>query len=108
MTPLDRSDRPIPVMLRRAFVVAAVAVQICSGTKSARAAGPAGSGPPIMGEPDYGTWNRLLAAYYDPAHGMDYAHLKANDAKVFALWRVTRNRRSAAGIGINSLDVNIG
>jgi hypothetical protein len=31
-------------------------------------------------EPDYSPWNTLLARYYDPAHGMDYAHLKASDA----------------------------
>jgi len=30
-------------------------------------------------EPDYSQWNRILASYYDPAHGMDYAALKAHD-----------------------------
>jgi hypothetical protein len=30
-------------------------------------------------EPDYGPWDRILATYYDPAHGMDYAALKARD-----------------------------
>lgn len=30
-------------------------------------------------EPDYSAWNRILAKNYDPARGMDYARLKAND-----------------------------
>ena len=37
------------------------------------------SKPAPGGEPDYTAWNSLLAKYYDPAKGMDYAHLKAND-----------------------------
>jgi len=39
-------------------------------------------GPSLMAqaEPDYSPWNRLLQKYYDPAHGMDYAHLKAADS----------------------------
>lgn len=31
-------------------------------------------------EPDYGQWNRILTTYYDPARGMNYGALKANDA----------------------------
>ncbi|HET7436771.1 MAG TPA: DUF547 domain-containing protein [Thermoanaerobaculia bacterium] len=31
-------------------------------------------------EPDYSAWNTILAKYYDPAHGMDYANLKKSDA----------------------------
>jgi hypothetical protein len=31
-------------------------------------------------EPDYSQWNRILAAYYDPARGMNYGALKARDA----------------------------
>lgn len=30
-------------------------------------------------EPDYSAWTRILKSYYDPAHGMDYAALKAHD-----------------------------
>ncbi|HVR41492.1 MAG TPA: DUF547 domain-containing protein, partial [Thermoanaerobaculia bacterium] len=30
--------------------------------------------------PDYSQWNRILGAYYNPAHGMDYRALKAKDA----------------------------
>jgi hypothetical protein len=71
-------------MLRRALIVAAIAAHLCccTNTEAIRAAEPAGSGAPILGEPDYGTWNRLLAAYYDARHGMDYAHLKAKDGKL--------------------------
>src|ERR1700694_4723533 len=31
-------------------------------------------------EPDYSAWTTVLQKYYDPAKGMDYAALKANDA----------------------------
>ena len=30
-------------------------------------------------EPDYSAWTHILKSYYDPAHGMDYAALKAHD-----------------------------
>ena len=30
-------------------------------------------------EPDYSAWTGILQKYYDPAHGMDYAALKAQD-----------------------------
>lgn len=39
------------------------------------------SAPLHAAEPDYSAWTRLLQAYYNPAQGMDYAHLKARDAK---------------------------
>ena len=31
--------------------------------------------------PDYKLWGNLLSKYYDPAKGMDYKGLKANDKK---------------------------
>lgn len=31
-------------------------------------------------EPDYSEWNRLLEAWYDPVHGMNYAGLKSRDS----------------------------
>jgi hypothetical protein len=31
--------------------------------------------------PDYSTWQALLSKYYDPARGMSYKALKANDAR---------------------------
>jgi len=38
-------------------------------------------------EPDYSQWNRILKTYYDPAHGMNYAALKAKDAKALQALR---------------------
>ncbi len=44
------------------------------------------------GEPDYSAWNTLLSRYYDPARGMDYAHLKANDNAALQALRQTLAR----------------
>jgi len=38
---------------------------------------PAGAAAP----PDYSAWSSLLSKYYDPAQGMNYKALKANDKK---------------------------
>src|SRR4051794_4690310 len=38
---------------------------------------PAGAAAP----PDYSVWSSLLSKYYDPAQGMNYKALKANDKK---------------------------
>jgi hypothetical protein len=46
----------------------------------------------MAGEPDYSAWNHILATYYDPARGMDYAHLKANDATTLQRVRQTLGR----------------
>jgi hypothetical protein len=43
-------------------------------------------------EPDYSAWNRLLATYYDPAHGMNYAALKAHDAATLQSLRTQLGR----------------
>jgi hypothetical protein len=37
--------------------------------------------------PDYAPWGELLSKYYDPAKGMDYAALKAKDAKTLQALR---------------------
>lgn len=50
------------------------------------------------GEPDYSGWNRLLAKYYDPARGMDYARLKANDGAT-----LQQLRQSLGGVAVSSL-----
>lgn len=47
-----------------------------AGDSVRRASLPASS---AAAEPDYSEWNRLLATYYDPARGMNYAGLKASD-----------------------------
>jgi hypothetical protein len=38
-------------------------------------------------EPGYGEWNRILAAHYDPARGMDYGSLRARDANALETLR---------------------
>ncbi len=57
---------------------------------------PSSAGPAIAGEPDYTTWNQILAKYYDPTHGMDYAHLKAND---WATLQQLRQRLGQVAVG---------
>ena len=46
-------------------------------------------------EPDYAVWNHLLAKYYDPARGMDYRALKANDAVTLETLRRALGRVNA-------------
>src|ERR1051325_1101879 len=66
-------------------------------------------------EPDYSAWNALLQRYYDPAHGMDYAHLKARDAATLerlrqGLGRVNLaelDRKSQLAYWINVYNVNV-
>jgi hypothetical protein len=70
--------------------------------------------PLVAQEPDYSPWTRLLQTYYDPAHGMDYGHLKAHDAKALealkqALGRVNvaaLNRKQQLAYWINVYNVN--
>lgn len=65
-------------------------------------------------EPDYSQWNRILAAYYDPAHGMDYAALKAKDARTLQTLRqqlartnvAALNRKQQLAYWINVYNVN--
>ena len=51
-------------------------------------------------EPNYAEWNRILKTYYDPAHGMDYAALKAKDASAL------QNLRQQLAYWINVYNVN--
>ena len=55
---------------------------------------PASAAPP----PDYKLWGDLLAKYYDPAKGMDYKALKANDAQT-----LDRLREQLAGVHVDFL-----
>jgi hypothetical protein len=55
---------------------------------------PASAAPP----PDYKDWGDLLAKYYDPAKGMNYKALKANDAKT-----LDRLREQMAGVNVDFL-----
>src|SRR5438045_6646260 len=49
-------------------------------------------------EPDYSAWTRLLQTYDDAAHGMDYAHLKARDAKTLEALRQQLGRVNVAAL----------
>jgi hypothetical protein len=49
-------------------------------------------------EPNYSAWNAILQKYYDPARGMDYAALKARDARSLEAVRV-----QLGGVNVNSL-----
>lgn len=63
------------------LIVLALPVSACAksdGGHSARRVSPPASAAAV--EPDYSTWNRLLATYYDPVRGMNYAGLKAHDS----------------------------
>ncbi|HEX7192401.1 MAG TPA: DUF547 domain-containing protein [Thermoanaerobaculia bacterium] len=63
---------------------------------------------------DYSSWNAILAKYYDPAHGFDYAGLKAHDAQTLEnlkqqLGRVNvaaLNRKEQLAYWINVYNVN--
>lgn len=67
------------------------------------------------GEPDYGAWNTLLSKNYDPARGMDYAHLKANDNAALQQLRQTLarvnvpslTRKQQLAYWINLYNVNV-
>jgi hypothetical protein len=49
-------------------------------------------------EPDYAAWSRMLAAYYDPARGMDYGGLRAKDAKTLQALRQQLGRVNVAAL----------
>jgi hypothetical protein len=49
-------------------------------------------------EPDYSQWNRILTTYYNPAHGMDYAALKAKDARALQTLRQQLGRTNVAAL----------
>ncbi len=55
---------------RKTLVACLLALAILSGAPAASAA-----------PPDYSSWQSLLSKYYDPAKGMNYKALKANEAK---------------------------
>ncbi len=72
--------------------------------------------PLFAQEPDYAyeSWTHLLKTYYDPAHGMDYGHLKAHDGKTLealkqALGKVnvaTLTKKQQLAFWINVYNVN--
>ena len=66
-------------------------------------------------EPDYSSWNRILAAHYDPARGMDYKALKAKDAAALQALRQQLGKVNVASLNpkqqlaywINVYNVNV-
>jgi uncharacterized protein DUF547 len=72
---------------------------------------PAGAAAP----PDYKVWGDLLAKYYDPAKGMDYKALKAQDKKTLDDLRrqlatvdaQTLNKQDQLAYWINLYNVNV-
>ncbi|HEV8632093.1 MAG TPA: DUF547 domain-containing protein [Thermoanaerobaculia bacterium] len=58
----------------------------------------AAAAPGAAGEPDYAEWNRLLAGYYDPAHGMDYRGLRAKESAA-----LQRLRQALATVDVGQL-----
>ncbi|HVT45890.1 MAG TPA: DUF547 domain-containing protein [Thermoanaerobaculia bacterium] len=73
------------------------------------------SAPLLAAEPDYSTWNMLLARHYDPARGMEYAGLKARDAATLQqlrrrmaavdLAKLSRNEQLAFWINLYNISV---
>lgn len=57
--------------------------------------------PAFANEPDYSAWNAILQKYYDPARGMDYARLKANDAATLQNLRQQLGRADVAAMNRN-------
>jgi hypothetical protein len=47
---------------------------------------------------DMAQWNRLLATYYNPAHGMDYESLKAKDSTTLQAIRLQLGRVNVAAL----------
>jgi Protein of unknown function, DUF547 len=76
---------------------------------------PAGVRPPVAMEPDYRAWNAILARYYDPVRGMDYAGLKSNDSRTLRQLRERLGRaapdsltpRQRLAYWINLYNVNV-
>jgi hypothetical protein len=60
--------------------------------------GLAAAVPALAAPPDYRAWRDLLAKYYDPAKGMNYKALKANDKKT-----LDELRRQMAQVDVTTL-----
>lgn len=71
-----------------AIKISALLLQLVVVATAAGAASP----------PDYSAWQGLLSKYYDPARGMNYKALKANDAKA-----LDALRRQMAQVDVGSL-----
>jgi hypothetical protein len=71
--------------------------------------------PVMVFAQDYSEWDRILRAHYDPARGMDYASLKAKDAKALQSLRqqlarvnvAALNKKQQLAYWINVYNVNV-
>jgi hypothetical protein len=76
--------------MRQLIAIGATAVLLaCSEAPHAEAQGAAG---------DLAQWNRILAAYYNPAKGLDYKALKARDAATLQAIRQQLGRVNVAAL----------
>ena len=76
--------------MRQLIAIAATAALLaCSEAPHAAAQGAAG---------DLALWNRILAAYYNPAKGLDYKALKARDAATLQAIRQQLGRVNVAAL----------
>jgi hypothetical protein len=78
-------------------------------------AAPAAAAQATGSAPDYAPWGELLSKYYDPAKGMDYAALKAKDAKTLESFKKqlaqvdpkTLSKKDQLAYWINLYNVNV-
>jgi hypothetical protein len=80
--------------MRPLLVLFTAALLACSDAPSAGAQTPA---KPAAVDTN-AQWNRLLAAYYNPAHGFDYKGLKARDAAALQAVRQQLGRVNVAAL----------
>ncbi|HEX7150110.1 MAG TPA: DUF547 domain-containing protein [Thermoanaerobaculia bacterium] len=94
--------------MKRLLVTFALALLACgeSPAQAPSAVAPAriptlSPSPAASGEPDYSQWNRILKTYYDPARGLDYAGLKARDARALQRLRAQLGTVNVAALSRN-------
>lgn len=87
---------------REMFVAASLLATLgCLNGDATAVSAPRPPAQVVSGAPDYAAWNALLSKYYDPAKGMNYAALKANDS---ATLKALRQRLGS--VKLSTLDRN--
>ncbi len=76
-------------------IALALPAAACAKSGAHHQPGSVGATSPAAVEPDYSVWNRLLATWYDPGHGMNYAGLKVRDAAALRELRTSLARVDA-------------
>jgi len=101
---------------KRTLLALALAGLGWGAARPATAAATAATAAPTTGSaPDYAPWGELLSKYYDPAKGMDYAALKAKDAKTLESFKKqlaqvdpkTLSKKEQLAYWINVYNVNV-